>query len=177
MKKTIALILALVMVLAALTGCGGDEGKTSESALVGMGLEDILNSIYEQTAPEFGVMTMPVDLADPDAVPYMTGLTADQASMVKEAIVSESMMGSQAYSLVLVRVNNTADINTVAEAMKNGIDTRKWICVEADDLAVAASGDVVMLIMVSSEYASAITADSVVAAFKQTAGGSLSVEL
>ena len=52
------------------------------------------------------------------------------------------MMGSMAFSMVLVRVAEDTDSKTVAESMKSGIDTRKWICVEADDLKVAGFGDV-----------------------------------
>ena len=64
--------------------------------------------------------------------------------------------------MVLVRTNADA-AKTLAESMKSGIDTRKWICVEADDLKVTAFGDVVMLIMVGSE--TGMTAQSFVDAF------------
>ena len=70
--------------------------------------------------------------------------------------------------MVLVRVAEGADAKAVAESMKSGIDTRKWICVEADDLKVAGFGDVVMLIMVNSD--SGMTAQSFVDAFAKVAG-------
>ena len=78
------------------------------------------------------------------------------------------MMGSMAFSMVMVRVAEGADSKAVAEAMKSGIDTRKWICVEANDLKVAGFGDVVMLIMVNSD--SGMTAQSFVDAFAKVAG-------
>ena len=62
----------------------------------------------------------------------------------------------------------THDVKAIAEGMKNGIDPRKWICVEADDLKVAGFGDVVMLIMVNSD--SGMTAQSFVDAFAKVAG-------
>ena len=77
-------------------------------------------------------------------------------------------MGSIPYSMVMVRVAESADAATVAAAMKSGIDQRKWICVEADDLQVAGFGDVVMLIMVNSD--SGMTAQSFVDAFAKVAG-------
>ena len=77
-------------------------------------------------------------------------------------------MGSMAFSMVLVRTVEGADSKAVAESMKSGIDPRKWICVEADDLKVAGFGDVVMLIMVSSD--SGMTAQSFVDAFAKVAG-------
>ena len=55
--------------------------------------------------------------------------------------------------------------------MKAGVDPRKWICVEADDLKVAGRADVVMLVMVNS--ANDMTAQSFVDAFQKTVGGTL----
>ena len=96
---------------------------------------------------------------------------------IDEALASESMMGSQAYSLVLARVKDASKMNEVANAMKDGIDQRKWICVEADNLRVVGAGDVVMLIMVSTELSDTITIDQIVDSFTTLCGGSLSVDL
>ena len=74
-----------------------------------------------------------------------------------------------ASALVAVRVAPDADAKAVGERMKSGIDPRKWICVEADDLLVAGYGDVVMLIMVSST--GGMTAQSFVDAFQTVVGG------
>ena len=52
--------------------------------------------------------------------------------------------------------------------MASSIDQRKWMCVEADDLQVAGWGDVVMLIMVSSD--SGLTSQSYVDAFAEVCG-------
>ena len=52
--------------------------------------------------------------------------------------------------------------------MQSGIDPRKWICVEADDMMLAGSGDIVMLSMVSS--GSELTAQSYVDAFAKAVG-------
>ena len=54
--------------------------------------------------------------------------------------------------------------------MKSGVDPRKWICVEADDMLLAGCGDVIMLIMVSST--SDMTAQSFVDAFQTVVGRS-----
>ena len=111
-------------------------------------LEMLLNDIIAQNPVEFFGGNMPVDLADADAVKYFTGL--DSAENIVEAAVYEPMMGSIAFSMVAVRVAEGVDAEAVAEEMKNGIDTRKWICVGADELETAVSGDVVMLIMLDS---------------------------
>ena len=65
----------------------------------------------------------------------------------------------------------TGKIKSVAQQMKNGIDTRKWICVEANDLLVAGYADMVMLIMVDSN--NGMTARSFVDAFAAVVGAEL----
>ena len=153
-----------------------DMGVTPEvgEPTVDADLQALLADIYAIQAPEFMTAEIPFALEDPDALVYYTGLT--DASLITGACVSESAMGSQAYSLVLVRVADTSKLAEVADAMESGIDTRKWICVEADDLRVVAAGDVVMLIMVESAFAPALTADGMVDAFQQAIGLDLEVE-
>ena len=196
MKKLIAMLLALAMVFA-MTACGATENKETEPAteatteatevvteeiteevteeivedeefVIEMSaMETLLNSIVEINPVEFMGMTMPVDLADVDAVKYFTGL--DSAEGVLEAAVFEPMIGSIAFSMVAVQVAEGADAEAVAEAMKNGIDTRKWICVEANDLMVATSEDVALLIMVDSN--NGLTAQSFIDAFNTVVAG------
>ena len=119
---------------------------------------------------------IPVDLTDSSedglwAIKSYTGL--EDASQISEAAAFEPMMGSMAFSMVMVRTAEGADVKAVAEGMKTGIDPRKWICVEADDLKVAGFGDVVMLIMVNSD--SGMTSQSFVDAFAQVCGGDVIV--
>ena len=196
MKKLIAMLLALAMVFA-MAACGATENVETEPATEATteateivteeateevteeiveeedfvieltAMETLLNSIVEIQPVEFMGMSMPVDLADADAVKYFTGL--DTVEGVKEAAVFEPMIGSIAFSMVAVQVEEGADAAAVAEAMKTGIDTRKWICVEANDLLVATSNDVALLIMVDSN--NGLTAQSFVDAFNTVVAG------
>lgn len=159
------------MTFSLLTGCG------AKNLLADKSLEDILTAVYEQKQPEFPLISTDVDLKDEQSVTYFTGLSKEDSSKVKEVLVSEPAMGSQAYSLVLLRLNDAKDAESVANAVKDGIDPRKWICVEADDIRACAHGDVVMFVMISSEFAESITAEDLTNAFKEVAGGKLSVEL
>ena len=79
------------------------------------------------------------------------------------------MLGAQPYSLVLAKVGEGADVEAIKNAMFNGINTRKWICVEADQLRVVSAADVVMLVMSGSEFAPGL-ADGMVEAFKTNVG-------
>ena len=171
MKKLISIVLLLAMVLS-LAACGGKKVEETQTAQSVAGtMEELLNKTIEQRPVEFMGGVIPVDLTDSSedglwALKSYTGL--DSAEKITEAAAFEPMMGSLAFSMVLVRLAEGADSKTVAEAMKSGIDTRKWICVEADDLKVAGFGDVVMLIMVNSD--SGMTAQSFVDAFAKVAG-------
>ena len=99
-----------------------------------------------------------------------TGLTS--ADAVSEVLVNEPFIGSIAYSLVLVRVKDSADAKSVAQDMHDGINPRKWVCVEADDLMVVGKADVVMLVMIASDFAEdGVTAQSFVDAFSAACGG------
>ena len=172
MKKFVAIVLALSLMLS-LAACGGKKTQETEAAALTVEgtMEELLNKTIEQRPVEFMGGVIPVDLTDSSedglwALKSYTGL--DDASKITEAAAFEPMMGSMAFSMVLVRTVDGADSKAVAESMKSGIDTRKWICVEADDLKVAGFGDVVMLIMVNSD--SGMTAQSFVDAFAKVAG-------
>lgn len=173
MKKFTAIALVLAMALSLFAGCGAGKAEPTEPAVSVEGtMEELLNKIVEQNPVEFMGGVMPVDVADTSedglwAVKYYTGL--DNAEQITEAAAFEPMMGSIAFSMVMVRAKDSLGLKSLAESMKAGIDTRKWICVEADDLLVAGYGDVVMLIMVSSE--SGMTAQSFVDAFATVVGG------
>ncbi len=199
MKKILALILAALMMMTVLVACGdktenddvnndevvdsnddtaadsNDDAAENNDAAVAETPAEIIAKLNENKQPQFMIGEIPVDLADADAVLYYTGL--ESAEKIKEVSVFESMMGSQAFSVVVARLNDAADAEEVANGMKNGIDQRKWICVEADDLRVVAAGDLVMLVMISSEYAADVTAADYVDAFTNYVGGTLDIDL
>ena len=172
MKKIVSVVLVLALVLS-LAACGGKKAEETQAPALSVEgtMEELLNKTIELRPVEFMGGVIPVDLTDSSedglwAIKSYTGL--DSAENITEAAAFEPMMGSLAFSMVLVRVAEGADAKAVAESMKSGIDTRKWICVEADDLKVAGFGDVVMLIMVNSD--SGMTSQSFVDSFAKVAG-------
>lgn len=195
MKKILVFLLTGVMV-ASLTACGGKNNADSntevtvnteiatesvvdteavvedEGVVEVSELEGVVNSIYENhAAMELMLGTMPINTEDADDLMYNAGLAS--AEHVVEAVRSESMFGSQAYSLVVVKVDDAANAQAIADTMYDNIDQRKWICVEAGDKMVATYGDLAMLIMVDVEYADMVSAQSIVDAFKASCGGTL----
>ena len=175
MKKLIAILMLTAMVLS-LTACGAKtpaEDKPQGADLSGETVEALIEKIYETKMPEFALMTMPVDLADAETTAWLTGVS--DPALLKEAVVSESMMGSQAYSLVMARVNDAAKAEEVANMMLENIDPVKWICVQADDIDAAIYGDLVLFVMIDSQFG--IPAADFIGAFKTIAGGNLDKEL
>ena len=173
MKKLIALIMVVVMA-ASLVACGSKAPAAAEKAPLEGTMEENALKVMEIAPVEFMGGTIPVDLTDTSedgkwAVNYFTGL--QNADNITDVAVYESMMGSQAFSLVMVRTVEGADPKAVAQEMTDNIDTRKWICVGADEKIVAGYGDTVMLIMLDSQLG--LSAQSYVDAFAQVAGGEL----
>ena len=187
MKKLISLVLAFVMVACVAAGCAPttnneNENENKEPVVQNYSgtMEELLTAITTEEPVEImagGVMTM--DLANAGELPeedfawYISSYTGlENANDISDAAFFESMVGSIAFSMVAVRVNEGVDAKTVGQAMKDGIDTRKWICVQADELMVAGYGDVVMLIMLDSNLG--MSAQSFVDAFKTVVGADLS---
>lgn len=169
MKKLICVLLA-AMLLLSMSGCG--EKAEPQKAPEGTPGE-IIDKIYENhQALQLKVFTMDLDLADPDALRYNTGL--ESADKLSAAAVSEAMMG-QAYSLVVLRVKDAADAPQVAKDIYDKVDTAKWICVNADTKTAAYCGDVVLFFMVGSQFSESATTDTILEAFRTVCGGNVTV--
>jgi hypothetical protein len=118
-------------------------------------LEDILESIYnnadvDESFKEFiaeGLYTTPITQ---DRVGYFLG--KDDIEF-EQAIASEPVMSTSAYSLCLVRVRQGADIEQIKRDIKDNVDPMKWICVGVDpgNIVVDNIGDVVFLLMTNYE--------------------------
>jgi len=183
MKKWMALLLVLALAMTA-TACscqkqptpvdGATEttkGQDAPKTLPGT-MEENINKIVAKNPTEFMGAVIPVDLKDTSeeglwALKSYTGLAS--AEKITDAAAYEPMTGSQAFSLVLVRVADEADAKTIAREMKENIDPRKWICAQADQIVAAGFGDTVMFIMLDSQLGK--TAQSYVDAFEAVCGG------
>ena len=204
MKKYIAMFLALAL-MAALVACGDKAEETqpvetttpvvetteavieeTEEAEVEVPeteaapqseMAALISTIYTNHAPlELMLDTIPNEYfpieSIMESITYYTGLA--DGSKIAEIAISEPMMG-QAYSLVVVKVNNADDAAAVAQEMYDNIDQRKWICVEADTKTAAYCGDIVMLFMVNASFEDQVSTASMVEAFKASVDGEVTV--
>lgn len=154
--KKILLLLVMITMTMSLTGCGE---KNVEGELTDI-MEDVYKEMYASVDEEerpmlttVNVLEKTEDMTDEDvdaAVEYAIGTTDIK---YKEIYESKPMIGSLAYSVVLVRMEENADVEDAKTKIKENVDPRKWICaeVEKDDVIVKSKGDLIILIMVENE--------------------------
>lgn len=174
MKKIVVLLLSAAMMLS-MTACGGagnpkpGDGNANQEAPSFDNTEAVINAIYEIKAVDLSMMSIPVDLTDEYSLSAYTGLTPDDADKLVEATASEPMMG-QACSIVVAELTDASNTADIAQKMANGIDQRKWVCMEADTLRVVTCDKYVLLVMIDSELSEGVTVDEIVDAFTQVCG-------
>ena len=170
-KKVIIGLVMLLSVIAIVVGIIFMNNRPKEEAKTNTvkiekaeDLSNLINEIYkgkEENLPRLN--TQIVDVNDADAIKNATGL--ENGNDFEFVAISEPMISSQAYSLVLAKVKDNVNANNIAKEMSEKIDTRKWICVSAEKLYATNSGDIVCLVMSSEEWAKPVYDE-----FKKLAG-------
>lgn len=137
--KRIGSLLFITCLL--LTGCGEKKEKNIDGDL-----SSIMNKIYAGVDAEMPMLAQ-TELNEENIEYYLGTSDIDY----KEGLASEPMMSSIAHSVVLVRMNEGADIEKAKTKIKESVNPRKWICVEVaeDDVIVDSRGDMIILIMVN----------------------------
>lgn len=146
MKKKIFLsIMCLLSVTLLVSGCGKKEANLTYTPT------EVVEKVYAGLENDLPMLAT-IEIDDENLSYYLGVESLDY----KEAVASEPMMGSIAHSVVVVRMNEGADIEKAKQEIKDNVDPRKWICVEAESVIVENKGDVIILIMSSSEKAEKI---------------------
>ena len=145
-KKLLILITSIVLIL---TGCGVKH--------VDGELEDIMDRLYNGISEEeLPMMLQNTELTEENIENYI----GTKDIKWSEAIVSESMVGSIAHSVVLIRMNEDAsekDIEEAKEIIKVNANPNKWICVTAEKVEVISNGDLILLVMSDEEKVTTIS--------------------
>lgn len=143
--KKICLLFTLVLVLVSISGCG----KKVESNIEGK-LEEIMEKLYADIPDENKPMMLGNIEVNDENIESFIGTNDVE---YKEALASESMIGSIAHSVVLVRTKEGADVEKIKSEIKEKIDPRKWICVgiERDEVVVTSRGDLILVVVVQDE--------------------------
>lgn len=173
MKKLLSVSLALCLTLTLFAACGNSKGETTPPAETAAPeftgtMAELLDKIVAARPVEFSGEILTIDLGDTSeeglwSLQSHTGLETGES--LADAAFFEPMMGSIAYSMVAVRVKPGEDVKAVAQAMVEGINPRKWVCVEANDIRCATAGDVALFVMLDDQLG--LTAQSFLDAFAQ----------
>jgi len=154
-KKTISIIIIAVIIIAALVvgllALNNNKAKNIEGTL-----EEIMAKVYAGIGEENLPMMLSNITVTTEEIEYYVGTSEID---FKEAIASESMTGSIPHSVVLVRLNDASTAQDVVAKITENADPRKWICVEAEKVAVKSKGDLVVLIMSSNDLAPTLEAN------------------
>ncbi|MFI3307609.1 MAG: hypothetical protein R3Y21_03475 [Mycoplasmatota bacterium] len=134
-----------------LTGCATNENVEGD-------LTDLMVSVYENVGDDEKPANLENIEVTEDLMQYFIGTTDLE---VEEILANESPIGSVAHSVVLIRVSETQDVEEAKTLIKENVDPRKWICVEAESVYVESKGDLIILVMSGTA-----TADKIVENFK-----------
>lgn len=153
-KKNLIIILVAVVVVAVVAIVAVFTMKP-EANVTGT-LEEIMEKVYAGVADEEKpMMLMNMEINEEN----VEGFLGTANVKFKEALVSESGVGSIAHSVVLVRCENEEEAKAAEETIRANANPRKWICVTAEEVKVIRKGDLVILIMSNSTLAPKLEAN------------------
>ena len=188
MKELLSLTLALCLLLA-LAACGGagepeptpapapettaepepapeENPDTEDPAAPDAELTALAEELYAACPVEFMLDTLAMDTV---IAQDFTGLDEATLAKVDAGILSMPMIGSQAYSLVLLRLKDAADLEIVGQMLLDNAPVGRWVCVAPSAVTVGGSGDLLCAVMADEELADP---DALVDAFFTAAGSS-----
>ena len=152
----IALILLAVISLGIIILVSGKENTSSlETTKDIIKMISIINKDNKNVLPE--LETMKINVKNIDEVTSYTGLTSNDD--IESIVVSVPLITSKAYSVAVVKVKDTADVEKIKQEMLDNIDMRRWICVSAEQLYITNSGNVIFSVMTDKDIAKAVYDD------------------
>lgn len=150
MKKAVYLCMAFLSFLLVLTGCG------KRATTIDGKMEDLMAKLYD-------------GIDENDLPMYLGNITLTDESLSnyigtsdikwKEAIASESSVGSIAHSVVLIRMDDKATSKDIEEAknkIKESVNPAKWVCVEAEKVYVESNNNLIVVVMTFEDIADPI---------------------
>lgn len=154
MKKIFKLSLVLLLVVGFVTGCGKNNTKKEEKKL-DLSVSEIVDKIYDGVDASEMPKVGNTEITSENMAYYLGVEDLD----IKEGIASEAMIGSIAHSVVVVKVSDGVDIKQAKKDIKEKVNPRKWICVEAETVIVDSRDDVIILIMTNNDLATKVQAN------------------
>lgn len=177
MKKTWMTIIPAVIIVLVLIATGvfvvtnKKDSKEASNIQTVEEMKNMVDKIYKNLGDKLpNLETSEIDVSDEDQVKTYTGLKSNKD--VEKLVISVPFIGSQAYSLAVVKVSKDADVEKMKQEMLDNIDTRRWICVSAEKVYVTNNGNIIFLVMSSEEWAKPVYDE-----FKKFVGNKIGKEL
>lgn len=156
MKKFIKILSICLVALLITTGCMNKTKKVSSSTEVKGTLSELMPKLYEGISQE----NLPMGLGDVEVTKDLLEGFVGVADLEYESILaSESMVGSIAHSVVLIRLKDNAtkkEISDVVATIEENANPKKWICVQAETKYVINRGNLILLVMTDNAKAEQI---------------------
>ena len=173
MKKQNIFIIGLILlavisfVIFILVSGSGNKGNVETPK----NINDIINTINKNNKnvlPE--LETMKINVKNIDEVTSYTGLKTNDG--IESITVSVPVMTAQAYSVAIVKVKDSDDVEKIKQEMLDNIDMRRWICVSAEQLYITNSGNLIFSVMADKDIAETVYND-----FKKYVNNNIGKEL
>lgn len=136
---TLIVIVAVAVIIALLVAKSGKEEKNNSSLKISSveDLNNLVEEIYEDNKPFPTLETREINVSESAEVEAVTGV--DNGDDFEYLVVSEPMISSQAYSLVIGKVKSGVNSDKVAKEIYENVNPRKWICVSAEKVCATSS--------------------------------------
>lgn len=163
MKKIISILLAAAMVLA-FAACGNNSGNNGGNDAAVTDPLEVLSKTWSSLPEEDkfpaagGDNGSPVDdkpgkfdISDTDNLDYMLSFPAGSVDLIDSAASLTHMMNMNTFTCGAYHVKNAADAKTLAQSLRDSIQSRQWMCGFPDKLVVAEVGEYVVTVFGADE--------------------------
>lgn len=154
MKKIITIFMATLM-LFSLVGCS--SSKVKRDPVLSEDLTKVLEKVYETADLDDDFRQslqhyQTIELDDSNIQGYL----GDADVKFTEGLCSAPMMSSIPYELILLKLDEGADVDAVKAAIKENANPIKWLCVEAEEVVVENIDNTVLFLMANESEATPI---------------------
>lgn len=145
--KKIGYVFMITMICFLFIGCGKNQSNIQEP------LSDVMKKLYENISEDEMPLLETVEVTKENQEYYLGNVSFNY----QEALASEPVMSSIAHSVVLIRLKDTKNIESIKKEIKEKVDPNKWICVGVEDknVIVVSKSNLILLVM-DDEYATQI---------------------
>ena len=157
MKKILAIVLALVVVVAAFAACSGDKTPDAGEAAAYADATEVLTTIFAAYAEEnkFPVgggdeanmsfeAPAKYDYTLTDELNVVAKLPATQSANIEDAATAMHMMNANSFTGAAYKLVAGADAAAFAEEFKAELDNTRWMCGFPEKFIVIKTGDFVV---------------------------------